>query len=75
MSAAANRLPAEEIRLASRPLGDGRFRTDLSIPGMHCGGCITRGETALSALEGVESALRVPTLQPHEPEVEQRPVP
>jgi hypothetical protein len=30
MSAAANRLPAED-QLASRPLGDGRFRTDLSI--------------------------------------------
>jgi Cu2+-exporting ATPase len=56
MSVAANRLPAEEIRMASHPLGDGRFRTDLSIPGMHCGGCVARIEAALSALAGVERA-------------------
>jgi Cu2+-exporting ATPase len=56
MTTSANRLPAEELRLASYPFGDGRFRTDLSIPGMHCGGCVARVEAALSALEGVETA-------------------
>jgi len=56
MTAAANRLPAEEVRLASHPLGHGRFRTDVSIPGMHCGGCVARVEAALTALDGVESA-------------------
>ncbi|HEY6815063.1 MAG TPA: heavy metal translocating P-type ATPase [Croceibacterium sp.] len=56
MTAAVNRLPAGELRLASHPLGDGRFRTDLSLPGMHCGGCVARVEKALSALDGVESA-------------------
>ena len=56
MTALANRLPAEELRLASRPFGDGRFITDLSIPGMHCGGCVARIEAALAGLEGVETA-------------------
>ena len=56
MTVAASRLPAEELRLASHPLGDGRFRVDLSLPGMHCGGCVARVEAALSALEGVETA-------------------
>jgi Cu2+-exporting ATPase len=56
MTAAANRLPVEEVRLASHPLGGGRFRIDLSIPGMHCGGCVARVEAALSALDGVETA-------------------
>lgn len=56
MTAVANRLPAEELRLASRPLGNGSFQTELSIPGMHCGGCIARVERALNALDGVQTA-------------------
>lgn len=56
MTATANRLPLEEVRLASHALGDGRFRTDLSIPEIHCGGCVARIEAALSSLEGVETA-------------------
>ena len=47
-SLAAGRLPNDEVRLASRPLGDGRFQIDLSIPGIHCGGCVARIEHALS---------------------------
>jgi Cu2+-exporting ATPase len=47
---------AEEIRLASRVVDDGIRQTDLSVPGIHCGGCIHRIETALQALPGVDSA-------------------
>jgi Cu2+-exporting ATPase len=44
---------ADEIRLASRSLSDGRRRSDLSVPDMHCGACLHKIETALGRLEGV----------------------
>ena len=43
----------EEIRQASRDAGHDLHETDLSIPGLHCAGCIRTVETGLSGLPGV----------------------
>lgn len=47
---------SDELRLASKPLGNGFLQTSLSVPGIHCGGCLRRVEKALTALKGVEDA-------------------
>ncbi len=53
--AADGRRP-DEIRLASHIVADGIRQSDLSVPGIHCGGCIARIESALAGLPGVERA-------------------
>ncbi|HWT57640.1 MAG TPA: cation-translocating P-type ATPase [Rhizobium sp.] len=47
---------AEEARLASHPLGAGLRQLDLSVPDVHCGGCISTIERALLALPYVRKA-------------------
>ncbi len=47
---------SEEIALASHSLGDGLRQLDLSVPDVHCGGCIGTVEKALSALTFVRKA-------------------
>ncbi|SFC84895.1 Cu2+-exporting ATPase [Bosea sp. CRIB-10] len=63
MSCCATPLPAdaetvaaasrEEMRLASRYLGDGLLQTDLAAPGVHCAACIHAIESGLAKLAGV----------------------
>jgi Cu2+-exporting ATPase len=45
-----------EVRLASRPLGDNLRQSEFSVPSIHCGGCIRTIETALDAMPEVVSS-------------------
>jgi Cu2+-exporting ATPase len=46
----------EELALASRPVGEGEREVRLSVPSIHCGGCLRGVERALTGLEGVTYA-------------------
>jgi len=57
MEAAAHAGPSgEELRLASKALDDDLFQTELSVPDIHCGGCIRTIEDGLNALPMVRRA-------------------
>lgn len=54
--ATSRRSAAGELMLASRKLCDDLHQTNLSVPTIHCGGCIQRIERTLSALPNVKAA-------------------
>lgn len=46
----------DEIAMASRALGEGLHQVELSVPGVHCAGCIRTVETGLMRVSGIEDA-------------------
>jgi Cu2+-exporting ATPase len=53
---AITRLSADELLLASREVDTGLRHSDLSVPGIRCGGCIRKIEDAIGRLPGVTRA-------------------
>ena len=51
-----SRTANDELLLASHDIGGGMRQNDLSVPTIHCGGCIQTIEKALDSLPGVEQA-------------------
>ncbi|APO78833.1 cation transport ATPase nitrogen fixation protein FixI 3 (plasmid) [Rhizobium etli 8C-3] len=56
LSLSSNVISSEEALLASQPLGSGLRQSDFSVPGVHCGACISTIEKALIKLPYVKSA-------------------
>ncbi|MCW1754148.1 MULTISPECIES: cation-translocating P-type ATPase [Rhizobium] len=56
LALSATSASADEVRLASHPLEAGLRQLDVSVPDVHCGGCISNIEKALSALPFVRQA-------------------
>ncbi|MGO7151040.1 cation-translocating P-type ATPase [Rhizobium ruizarguesonis] len=56
LALSATSFSAEEVRLASQPLGEGLRQLDLSVSDVHCGGCISTIERALLTLPFVKTA-------------------
>ena len=57
MSMAASQgisVSGSELRLASRAINDNLRQVEISVPDIHCGGCVRRIEDALRKLDGVE---------------------
>src|SRR6188474_42129 len=52
----ATSVPRDELRLASRVLAPGLRQSELSVPSIHCGGCVARIERLLRELPAVEQA-------------------
>src|SRR5690606_8676043 len=46
----------EEVAFAARDMGDGTRQVELSVPNVHCAGCIHTVESALARLDTVERA-------------------
>lgn len=56
VTASGDRAKRDELRLASRVLKDGLRQVEISVPTIHCGGCMQKIEKGLAKLSGVAEA-------------------